>query len=183
MERSDKKPNNAEPEMPVSGDAEGVPPSGREGSEQWESEVAVPAPLYDIIICGALLILGCWFVYGALQMQQTAAVFDPGTFPLIAGGLLILLSGVQIALTVAGKGSPGSVVFQRPLWLGIGMVLVIAFPFAVGAFGYYIVALIWVPVFGWVAGVRHPLSLLATTAIVLLLAKGVFEMLLGTPLP
>lgn len=177
------KPDPARRGPPGPADAGTLPPSPPDSPEQWESEVAIAAPLYDIIICSALLILGGWFVYGALQMQQTTAVFDPGTFPLIAGGLLVLLSGIQIVLTLAGKGSPGSVVFQRPLWLAIGMVLVMAFPFAVDAFGYYIVALIWVPVFGWVAGVRHLLSLLATTAIVLLLAKGVFEMLLGTPLP
>lgn len=143
----------------------------------------MPAALYDLIICGALLALGLWFVFGALKLPQSDAAFDPGTFPLIAGGLLIVLSAIQIVLTVAGRGARGTVAFQRPLWLGIGMVLVLAFPFAVEAFGYYIVALIWVPVFGWVAGIRRPLALLATTAIVLLLAKGVFEMLLGTPLP
>jgi hypothetical protein len=82
-----------------------------------------------------------------------------------------------------GKGTRGDVVFQRPVWLGIGMVLIVAFPFTVEAFGYYIVALIWVPVFGVIAGIRRPLSLVITTAVVLLLAKGVFEMLLGTPLP
>lgn len=36
------------------------------------------------------------------------------------------------------------------------------------------------PVFGWIAGIRRPIPLLVTTTIVLLLAKGVFKMLLGT---
>lgn len=148
-----------------------------------ETEVGIPAPLFDLIICGTLLVMGLWFIIAALKLPTTTAAFDPGTFPLISGSLLILLSAIQIGLTVAGKGRPGIVTFQRPVWLGVGMVLIVAFPFAVETFGYYIVAVIWVPVFGWVAGIRRPLSLVATTAIVLLLAKGIFEMLLGIPLP
>lgn len=148
-----------------------------------ETEARIPAALYDLIICATLLLVGLWFVIGALRLPTSSAAFDPGTFPLISGSLLILLSAIQIGLTVAGKGTRGTMTFQRPVWLGIGMVLIVAFPFAVQAFGYYVVAVIWVPIFGWVAGIRKPLSLVATTAIVLLLAKGVFEMLLGTPLP
>lgn len=148
-----------------------------------DAEVRIPAPLFDVLICGTLLAMGLWFVVGALKLPKSDAAFDPGTFPMIAGSLLILLSAIQIGLVLAGKGTRGDVVFQRPVWLGIGMVLIVAFPFAVEAFGYYIVALIWVPIFGVVAGIRRPLSLIVTTAVVLLLAKGVFEMLLGTPLP
>lgn len=163
--------------LPPESTAEGPVP------QMHESEIEVPAALYDVVICGVLAALGLWFVFYALRMPTSDAAFDPGTFPMIAGGLLVVLAGLQIALALAGKGARGVVGFQRPLWLAIGMVLVMVFPFAVGAFGYYLVTVIWVPVFGWVAGVRRPLSLLATTAIVLLLAKGVFEMLLGTPLP
>ncbi|MEN3145649.1 tripartite tricarboxylate transporter TctB family protein [Ochrobactrum sp. WV_118_8] len=150
---------------------------------QADGELQVSAPLFDVLICGALLALGLSFVVGAMGMPSSEAAFDPGTFPMIAGSLLMLLSAIQIGLTLVGRGTPGKVVFQRPVWLALGMVLIVAFPFAVEAFGYYIVALIWVPVFGVVAGIRKPLPLVITTAVVLLLAKGVFEMLLGTPLP
>lgn len=156
------------------------PDKAQDGSD---TEVRIPAPLFDVLICGILLVIGIWFVIGALRMPTSDAAFDPGTFPMIAATLLIVLSASQIVLTVMGKGTRGDVVFQRPVWLGIGMVLIVAFPFTVEAFGYYIVALIWVPVFGVIAGIRRPLSLVITTAVVLLLAKGVFEMLLGTPLP
>ncbi|NEX48615.1 tripartite tricarboxylate transporter TctB family protein [Pseudotabrizicola algicola] len=148
-----------------------------------EDEIRIPAALFDGLVCGTLLVLGLWFVVGALRLPTSNAAFDPGTFPMITGSLLILLSAIQIGLTVSSRGARGDVVFQRPVWLGIGMVLIVAFPFAVEAFGYYIVAVIWVPIFGVVAGIRRPLSLVVTTAVVLLLAKGVFEMLLGTPLP
>jgi len=160
-----------------------VPDDPTASPDVAESELRIPAPLFDGLVCSTLLVLGLWFVIGALRMPTSDAAFDPGTFPMITGSLLILLSVIQIGLTVAGKGARGDVVFQRPVWLGIGMVLIVAFPFAVEAFGYYIVAVIWVPIFGVVAGIRRLLSLVITTAVVLLLAKGVFEMLLGTPLP
>lgn len=148
-----------------------------------DSEITLPAALLDLLICGLLMIFGLAFVIGAMGMPTSNAAFDPGTFPMIAGGLLILLSAIQIGLTVTGRGARGDLTVQRPVWLAIGMVLIVAFPFAVETFGYYPVAAIWVPVFGVVAGIRRPLSLVITTAVVLLLAKGVFEMLLGTPLP
>ena len=148
-----------------------------------DATVAISAKAYDIAICGALCLLGLWFIYGALQMPGGRDVFDPGTFPLIAGGALAALSAFQIVLTLTGRGESGTLIVRRPVAVVLGMLLVLLFPLGVERLGYYLVAVVWVPVFGWLAGIRKPLHLLLATAIVLLLAKGIFEMLLGTPLP
>lgn len=137
----------------------------------------------DIGVCLALAAMGIWFVIEALQMPSGREAFGPGSFPIIAGGALALLSLLQLGLSVAARGQVPAVEVQRPLWLVIGMAMMLAFPPAVERLGYYPVAVVWVPAFGWIAGIRSPVGLIAATLIVLALGKFVFEMLLGTPLP
>ncbi|MBI1219934.1 MAG: hypothetical protein GC186_15440 [Rhodobacteraceae bacterium] len=143
----------------------------------------VPGVAVDMAICGLLGAIGLWFLIGGLGMKGGKAAIGPGTVPAITGGCLMALSALQIGLAVLRRARLPVVEFQRPLWLVLGMVLIILFPSAVDEFGYFPVAVIWVPVFGWVVGIRSPVGLVVATAIVLALAKFVFEMLLGTPLP
>jgi len=137
----------------------------------------------DIGVCLALAAMGIWFVAEALQMPSGREALDPGSFPVIAGGMLALLALVQLGLSLAARGRLPGVELQRPLWLAIGMAMMLAFPPAVERLGYYPVAVVWVPAFGWIAGIRSPVGLIAATLVVLALGKFVFEMLLGTPLP
>lgn len=148
-----------------------------------EARLRLPGRAVDIGVCLALAAMGIWFVAEALDMPSGREAFAPGTFPIIAGGALALLSLLQLGLSVAGRGTLPMVEVQRPLWLVIGMAMMLVFPPAVERLGYYQVAVVWVPAFGWIAGIRSPLGLIAATLIVLGLGKFVFEMLLGTPLP
>lgn len=143
----------------------------------------VPGVALDLAICGTLAILGVWFVVEASGLRGGRAAFGPGTWPAITGGCLAVLALVQAGLSFARRRNLEPVGVQRPLWLMLAMVMVVLFPSAIERLGYYPVAVIWVPVFGWIAGIRNPLGLAAATVIVLALAKLVFELLLGTPLP
>lgn len=62
------------------------------------------------------------------------------------------------------------------------MVMVLLFPTAMQQFGYYLTAVLWVPAFAWVAGMRDWLGFVIITAVILALARFVFEAILGTPL-
>jgi len=86
-------------------------------------------------------------------------------------------------LTIARRGDPSELVIDRPFQVLSAMVLVLIFPIAMDTFGYYLTALFWVPAFAWFAGARSWMTCLLVGAVVLALAKFVFEMLLGTPLP
>ncbi|RJE84448.1 tripartite tricarboxylate transporter TctB family protein [Paracoccus onubensis] len=154
-----------------------------ENPTRTEKSLRLSGRTVDIIVCLALLIMGIWFVVEALHMPSGREALDPGTFPIIVGGALALFSLLQLGLSISARGQWAAVEVQRPLWLVISMAMILAFPAAVERLGYYPVAVIWVPVFGWIAGIRSPVGLIAATLIVLALGKFVFEMLLSTPLP
>lgn len=149
----------------------------------FDPRLRISGLLFDLLICGVLAAVGIWFVVGALAMPGGKAVFNAGTFPAIVGAGLTGLALIQIVLSLKQRSQLSEVAVRRPVWLALAMVLIVLFPSAVDRMGYYPVAVIWVPAFGWIAGIRKPLGLIVATAIVLLLAKFVFEMLLGTPLP
>jgi hypothetical protein len=65
----------------------------------------------------------------------------------------------------------------------LGIVLLIAFPFMMDAFGYYIAMAIFLSAFLYVANRRNPIAIALYVGGFLLFTKLVFEMMLGTPLP
>lgn len=143
----------------------------------------LPSYILDLLVCIVLIVMGTWFVHKALALPRDRDSVGPGTFPLFAGACLIALSAMQAVSSVLHRKTGNDVAFRRPVFVLQGMFLVLLFPEAIGRFGYYLTAAIWVPVFGWMAGIRKPLLLIVTTAIVLFLAKVIFEMFLGTLLP
>src|SRR5690606_18301315 len=105
------------------------------------------------------------------------------TVPMIAGGLLIVLTvwgAVQSLMRIA---APSELVTERPFHVLFSMVLVLIFPPAIDVFGYYLTAALWVPAFAWLSGARSWITCLLVGAGVLAMARFVFEMVLGTPLP
>lgn len=141
------------------------------------------AVVLDLFVCIALGALGVWFIIEATTLPDPRRLIGPGTFPMIAGALLTTLCIAQAAISIRNRKLDGSVPLNRPLAMPFAMGLMLGFPFAMDSFGYYLTAAIWVPAFAWVAGMREIVTMAITTSIVLALARFVFQMLLGTPLP
>jgi hypothetical protein len=144
--------------------------------------LAIPSWVLDLVVCAGMAGLGLWFALGARALPTSRAAIDPGTFPAIIGWLLVALCVMQAAASYAGRRDTAPAVTARPAMVGLGMAMVLLFPSAMEAFGYYVTAAIWVPAFAWIAGMRSWLGFVLITAIILGLARLVFEAILGTPL-
>ncbi|WP_299654066.1 tripartite tricarboxylate transporter TctB family protein [uncultured Jannaschia sp.] len=139
--------------------------------------------LYDLVVYAALGGVGLVFFVGAFGLSQDDDAIDSGTVPMIAGGLLVLLCAIGAVQAVRTGGTAPEVEVERPFPVLIAMVMVVLFPIAMDALGYYATAAIWVPAFAWIAGSRSWVAVLLVPVGVLALARFVFEMILGTPLP
>ncbi|MBV0893242.1 tripartite tricarboxylate transporter TctB family protein [Paracoccus sp. Z118] len=157
---------------------------GQPASAPFVARLGVPANVYDLIIFAGLAVVGVAFVVGGLGLEDDPRrTIDPGTVPAIAGGLLVVLSGIGAVQAIRNRGCASDMEVARPFQVFLAMALVLTFPPAIDFFGYYTTAIVWVPAFIWAAGARNWASYLVALVLVLALARFVFEMLLGTPLP
>jgi hypothetical protein len=147
------------------------------------SRIETPGHVYDLVVCGVIGAVGAWFFVNALALPPGRRMVDTPTVPLIASGLLMALCLLQGAISIATRRALAPLVVERPIHVAIAGLMMLLFPALIDRLGYLPVALIWLPLFGWIAGSRSALSLAAVTLAVLGLAYGVFQMILGTPLP
>lgn len=147
--------------------------------------LGLPAHVYDLVILGALAVVGATFLVAGIRLaDDPRRLIDPGTVPAFAGGLLLLLSAAGIVQALRNRGTAEiETEIVRPFHVLLAMALVLIFPPAIDRFGYYATAILWVPAFAWTAGARRWSSYLIVLIVVLSLARFVFEMTLGTPLP
>lgn len=153
------------------------------GARAFVPRLGLPDYVYDLIVFAGLASVGAAFVLGALSLEDSGRAIDAGTVPAIAGALLVVLSVVGATQAILSRGRGAGVEIVRPLQVFLAMGLVLIFPPAIDRFGYYLTAVLWVPAFVWTAGARNWTAYLIVLATVLLLARVVFEMILGTPLP
>lgn len=145
-------------------------------------ESAIPGWIADSIMALGLAALGLWFVVQAWPMPAGRTLIGVGTFPIVVGGLLVALCLGLVVWSLIQRHRTVNVVITRPVMVVIAMLLVLLFPTAMARFGYFPTALIWVPAFAWIAGLREVASIALITAVVLGLAYFLFQSLLGTPL-
>lgn len=146
--------------------------------------LGLPAYVYDLIVYAGLAATGLAFLIGGLGLEgDPRRTIDPGTVPAIAGGLLVVLSAIGTVLALRSPSNLVEVEVDRPLRVLLAMALILIFPPAIDSFGYYTTAIVWVPAFIWAAGARSWTHYLIAIVTVLALARFVFEMTLGTPLP
>jgi hypothetical protein len=153
------------------------------GAGRATSRLALPGWAYDVFVCACLAAVGVWFFMGALALPPGRRAVDSATIPLFTSAILVLLCLIQALLSFRSRRRSVAVEFERPLQVAIAMILIVLFPTAIERFGYYLTTALWLPAFGWIAGLRSPLALAAVAVAVLAIARFVFEMLLGTPLP
>ena len=146
------------------------------------AEMSLPAWIMDLVVCLGMAGIGLWFAIGSRSLPEGRTTIDPGTFPGLVGWLLVGLSLAQAAASYAQRRNGGSIGTARPGFVALGMVMVLLFPTAMQQFGYYLTAALWVPAFAWIAGMRNWLGFVIITAVILALARFVFEAILGTPL-
>lgn len=133
-----------------------------------------------------LLLLGGLALVLLFQSRSMIAhgddVVGPGTFPGIVAALLVGASALAI-VKVLRSAKPPPVVIKRPGALALAAALLISFPVLLEPLGYYALAIPWVFAFSWAARVRAPFLLGINLVTSFIVARFVFEALLGTPLP
>ena len=146
------------------------------------AEMSLPAWIVDLFVCAGMAAVGLWFAIGSRSLPPGRTTIDPGTFPALVGWLLVGLSVAQALASFSHRRDGGSIATTRPGFVALGMAMVLLFPTAMQHFGYYVTAALWVPAFAWIAGMRQWLGFVVITAVILALARFVFEAILGTPL-
>lgn len=147
------------------------------------SRIETPGFVYDLAVCAVLGAVGAWFFVNALALPPGRRMVDTPTVPLIASGLLMALCLLQATVSVLMRHDLPPLIVERPIQVAMAGTMMLLFPALIDRFGYLPVALLWLPLFGWIAGNRSLLGLAAVTVAVLGLAYGVFMAILGTPLP
>jgi hypothetical protein len=143
----------------------------------------VNTSVLELVVGVALLAMAAWFIWQSTLLPADRNAVGPAAFPLAVAILLAALVLVLLGSAARRITQGATTTFRRPLAVLGAMALVIAFPTLMDVFGYYGTAAVWLLAFGWLAHVRRPLLLGATMVGMLLFARIVFEMLLGTPLP
>ncbi|WP_404863499.1 tripartite tricarboxylate transporter TctB family protein [Georhizobium sp. MAB10] len=164
----------------MSTDKNASAPEGADGRTDVHSMSALPI---DLLVCFSLIATGCWFVVSATALPAGRSAITPATFPTIAGVLLMVLSLLQAVISFRKRATSEPVEFERPVSVAMAMVLMLLLPEAVSRMGFYPVIVVWTLAFGWFAGMRSFLHFAITLGIILFLARFIFEMMLGTPLP
>jgi hypothetical protein len=127
--------------------------------------------------------LAMTFIIGANGINSGSSdVVGPSTFPM-AVSVLLLICVAAALIMLFRKSTDETITVKRPRALLVSMVLLAAFAPLVEQLGYYVLIVPWVLAFGWAARVRTPMLMGATLIVVLVLASGVFDALLGTPMP
>lgn len=147
---------------------------------------AISAPLANGTGALLLIALAAWLWIGAADIDAVGGGgLGPDTFPRLVAALLALCCLVLLIQSVRGalSRSGGSIEVSRPVQVVAAIVLVCVYPPLIGALGYYLATVLWMPPFLFLAGMRKPIGILASVAGFLLFAKVMFQMALGIPLP
>jgi hypothetical protein len=141
----------------------------------------------DIAVGLALAALAGWFFFQASILPDfSGTAIGAADFPRGMAALLgltsVIFAGAGVRRIMYGRLEE-RVTVRQPMRVLLGMVLLIAFPLMMDAFGYYIAMAIFLSAFLYVANRRNPIAIVLYVGGFLLFTKLVFEMLLGTPLP
>jgi hypothetical protein len=150
------------------------------------NSLKISSEWYEITIALAMVSMSAWFFFQARNLRGSFfSSVGPATFPqaisLLLGATSIFLLFYSVKRLFKNKNLPRTCI-QRPLAIGLGVLLFCIFPYSMSKFGYYITMAIWLVPFAWIANVRKPLTVASLVIGFVLFSKLVFNMLLGTPL-
>ncbi len=147
---------------------------------------------YDIGLSVFFSLLGLAVILFARDLKTAEQGFGAGSWPTFLGAVLILLSAVLLAQTLAaartappGEAGEAPIHFTSPGMKRVyGVVAVLAVFCAVLKWaGFYLACAAMIPAVMRIMGEKRPLFLAGVTAGVLLAVYAVFGLVLHTPLP
>lgn len=138
------------------------------------AETAILAVVFAVAVAA--------FVAGLSIRSNSDDVVGAHTFPIALSAILAALS---LWLIVSAQRPPADdvITLKRPVGLIVGMLLLVSFPPLVEAVGYYLLIIPWLLLFGWAARVRSLFLISITLLTVIFVARVIFQMILGTPMP
>lgn len=149
--------------------------------------LSLPVPLLDVLVGAIFMLMALFLWIGANYIDRSnTGLVGPGGFP---RGVALIFGAVSLAMALRGaielrsSRSAATVEFVQPFGVVAAMIMVVAYPFLLGFFNYYLVTGPWLIALFLITGFRRPLPMLLCAAGFLVFAKLVFEMLMGIPLP
>jgi putative tricarboxylic transport membrane protein len=148
-------------------------------------------PRGPIVAAVVLVLLAATLIFQAIQISSGAgfSVVGPGTIPLAAAALLLLLSLALVLRTtllpdadLAQRAAAEEAVTDWPT-VGIVAVLLVAYAFALGSAGYVIATGLFLPAAAYALGSRHLIRDVAIGFGVALVIYVGFTEFLGVRLP
>lgn len=161
---------------------------------ETSTDSSVPEKFYkirsetaDIGLALVLISASIWYIWTASNFPTRGSSWvQASTFPTGIGYLTIIscLALILFALIRIIRNQPLKVItIGHPWRVVIGMICTLIYPSILPALGFYVTSALFTGVFGYVAGIRKIIPLLAVTLGFLAFTKIVFEQILGTPLP
>lgn len=142
-----------------------------------------PRRVAETLVLTAVFVLAILFFIGSQAIRSDAdEAISAHTFPEALSVLLLVATAIGIVAALR-LPSNNTVTVKRPFALLGAMALLLAFPVMLEWLGYYILIVPWLLFFGVCARVRSPLLIAINLVTVLFVARVVFQMILGTPMP
>lgn len=153
------------------------------GAAQQVKTVTISRRHAEGLVLVLIAAVAVFFAVGAGAIKSSSGdVVGPSTFPIAVAVLLLICVGAAF-VALFRRPADETVTVKRPHALVSSMILLLAFAPLADLLGYYVVIVPWTLAFCWAARVRTPVLIGTTLIVVLVLAGGVFDALLGTPLP
>lgn len=155
-----------------------------EDGRREPTRLRIPRAAFDLVVALALLGLGSWFFANAARIESIPGdPVGPDGFPRGLAAIFVVLCAAMAAgaaLRAARRTTGEAVIIRRPSGVVAGMVLVVGFPAAMAAFGYYPAMAVLVPALMLAGGYRKPMGLVGCTLGFLAFSWLVFEKILHT---
>ncbi|MCF6411595.1 tripartite tricarboxylate transporter TctB family protein [Pseudalkalibacillus salsuginis] len=131
------------------------------------------------------IIASVWFILSSRKFPESLNQADvgPAAFPTIISIIIIIFSVTLIISSFFNKDSEDKVEILRIKNVILSILLLLLFALGIPFLGFYVAAALFFPIMLFLASVTNWKSIVATTLLFELLAFGVFDQLLGVPLP
>lgn len=162
--------------------------TGLEGPEATVPRIELPMFWVELVSCIVLLTVSGLYIADALQLPKPMNASDVGAgrFPLIAGSGVAIATALLLVRTiiVRVRGEVEEpVTVGRPLWVVVGVVLLVLQAELFEIAGALPVVLVSCLLIMLACGERRPVHLIASPILLVAMIYGLFTLALGIQLP
>lgn len=162
--------------------------AGMDADASWRERVDIPAGLIEVIVAASLGLVALWLWIGSYSFAEgegglSGAIVFPRGVSLVLGAACLFLAFQGARQLRRGDPTEAPVAIRRPGAVAASVILIILYPLLLSFFGFYATTGVWLLVLLWVAGQRNPIWAIVTAVGFLAVAKFVFQMAMGIPLP